>query len=237
MCLPLRKRLSPHLPKAKIPLCHSQAFSQRGATTWQLLLQVSLWPRFPRVLTQQNEEVAPSQGDLCQCLSIPAVSAHPRWCRGFSQEGTAEAQQKKNLWSMVWLWLLLPNYIRSSEYSIPILSYLTGFETSSLLPSFSYTSSFRASCCNLSLVFLSAEFWGKEVMWVFLLKRQQGWSYTLCHKASPSPQKEKGNFCFTVHHTVIYITNNICMQDGKISSIWNEQGNFLCTSVFTYRST
>jgi len=40
----------------------------------------------------------------------------------------------------------------------------------------------------------------------------------------------------SVYITRIYITNNICRQDGKISSIWNEQGNFLCTSVFTYSS-
>lgn len=66
---------------------------------------------------------------------------------------------------------------------------------------------------------------------------QEEWSYTLCHKASPSPQKGKGSFCFGIHHTLTYITNNICRQDGKISSLWDEQGNFLCTSVFTYSNT
>lgn len=96
MCLPQRKDLNPHLPKTKLPLCHSQAFSQKGATRWQLLFQVPLWARVLRVLTQQNEEMTTSLSvsvPLCQCLSLPTLAAHPRWCRGFSQEGTAEAHQ------------------------------------------------------------------------------------------------------------------------------------------------
>lgn len=132
-----------------------------------------------------------------------SVSELPRWCRGFSQEGTPEAQQgwpeEKSLehgmtvtptkWHQQF-WVQHTNFVISHQLWALI--------------SFYYTS--RVACCNLSLVFLSAEFWwGREVMWVFLSKGHQEWSYTLYHKASPSPQNDKGNFCFGIHHTLIYM--------------------------------
>lgn len=101
MCLPQRKHLNPHLPKAKLPLCHSQAFIQRGATTWQLLLQVPLWTSVLRVLIQQNEEMAPPWvtcvvSELPSCVSTSQVMQEVflrRDCKG----STGLARRKKSL--------------------------------------------------------------------------------------------------------------------------------------------
>lgn len=111
MCLAQRRYLNPHLPKTKIPLCHSQAFSQRGATTWQLLLQGPLWARVLRVLTQKMRRWSHA---WVTCVSVRAsqLCQHiPGDAGGFPKKGLQRlnsAGQKKHLWNMVWLWLL-PN--------------------------------------------------------------------------------------------------------------------------------
>lgn len=101
------------LPKAKIALCHSQAFSQRGATTWQLLLQVPLWARVLRVLTQKMRWSHP--WGICVSVRASQLCQHiPGDVQGFPKKGLQRlkrAGQKKNLWHMVWLWLL-PNDVR-----------------------------------------------------------------------------------------------------------------------------
>lgn len=111
-----------------------------------------------------------------QCQHIPGDAG------SFPKKGLQRlnrAGQKKNLWNMSELWLL-PSDVRSSEYSTPILSYLTSFETSSLLPSFYYASRFRVFCCNFSLVFLSSEFWVGGELCEFFSPRGIRNGVTLC---------------------------------------------------------
>lgn len=215
MCLPQRKHLNPHLPKAELPLCHSQAFSQRGATACQLLLRVPLWTRVLRVLTQQNEEMAPpwvtcAVSELPNCVSTSQVMQGVflrRDCRGST--GLA---RRKNLWNMVWLWLLL-NDVRSSEYSMPIFSYLTSSGTSSLLPWFYYTSSFGVTCCNLPLVFLSAEFW-REGGHVSFSLQEASWMelHFVSQSVSITTERERKLLLWYTSHTHIY--NKQHMQAG-----------------------
>lgn len=176
MCLPQRKNLNPHLPKAKLPLCHSQAFSQRGATACQLLLQVPLWTRVLRVLTQRNEEMAPpwvtcAVSELPNCVSTSQVM-HGVFLRRDPRGSTGLARRRKSLkhgmtvtptkWCQEF-WVQHANFFISHQ-----------LWNLSLLPWFYYTSSFRVTCCNLPLFFLSAEFWKGEGHVSFYLQEASG---------------------------------------------------------------
>lgn len=180
------------------------------------MIAAALWARVLRVLTQhevKNEEMAPSLCDLCQCQSFPTVSAHPRWCRGFSKKGLQRlnrAGQKKNLWNMLQLWFLLSD-VRSSECSMPILSYLASFESSSPLPSFYYTSSFRFACCSLSLAFLSSEFWGGEGLCEFFSPRGMELHF-VSQSISITTEREGKLLLWYTSHT--HIHNKQHMQAG-----------------------
>lgn len=72
-----------------------------------------------------------SVSELPSCVRASQLCQHiPGDAGGFPKKELQRlnrAGQKKNLWNMVWLWLL-PSDTSSSEYSIPILSYLTSFE-------------------------------------------------------------------------------------------------------------
>lgn len=71
---------------------------------------------------------------------------------------------------------------------------------------------------------------------VFLSRRHQEQKLHFTSQSiSITIKRERKLSLWCVSH--MYITNSIWCQNGEISSIRNEQGNFLCTSVFTYSST